>query len=62
VLKDLPVDTAVAWQALVVGTLSAALIGYAALKLLISLVQRQRLHIFAPYCGAVGLIAIFMGW
>ena len=62
VLKDLSAGAAVAWQPLVVGAMSAALIGYAALKLLISLVQRQRLYVFAPYCWVLGLFAVYMGW
>ena len=40
------------------GTLSAALIGYLALKLLLRLVKKGRLYRFAPYCWLVGLVAI----
>ncbi len=48
--------------ALIIGTLVSFVVGYFALKLLLGLVNRGRLHVFAPYCAVVGLIAIFLGF
>ena len=40
------------------GTLVSCLVGYAALRLLVWMVGRGRLHFFAPYCIILGLIAL----
>lgn len=43
------------------GMASAAVTGYAALTLLVYIVNRGRLFVFAPYCAAVGLLAVGLG-
>lgn len=43
---------------IVAGTLTSCLVGYAALRLLVWMVGRGRLHFFAPYCIVLGLIAL----
>ena len=43
-----------------VGMVVAAVTGYLALKWLVYMVQKGRLHHFAPYCWVVGLMAL--GW
>ena len=43
-----------------VGMAIAAVTGYLALKWLVHMVQKGRLHYFAPYCWVVGIIAL--GW
>ena len=40
------------------GGLTAAVVGWAALKLLLSIVRQGRLHLFAYYCWALGLTAL----
>ena len=40
------------------GACIAGIVGYVALKVLIHFVKRGNLHIFAPYCWLLGLIAI----
>jgi undecaprenyl-diphosphatase len=50
--KDLAIETAL------LGALTAALVGYAALKALLQMVKKGRLHVFAPYCWLVGILAI----
>jgi undecaprenyl-diphosphatase len=40
------------------GALTAAFVGYGALKCLLHVVKRGRLHLFAPYCWLVGILAI----
>ena len=44
---------------LVVGTLSAAIAGYMSIKLLLKLINQEKLSIFAYYCWMIGLIIIF---
>ena len=44
------------------GAVTAALMGYGALKSLLHLVKKGRLHVFAPYCWLVGIVAILSSW
>jgi undecaprenyl-diphosphatase len=44
------------------GGLTALAVGYAALALLVFLINRGKLYAFAPYCWIVGLGAIALGW
>jgi undecaprenyl-diphosphatase len=45
-----------------VGAATAAIVGYAALKLLLNVVKKGGLSLFAPYCWLVGILAILLGW
>ncbi len=56
-LGDVSIDQ-LAWLPFLVGFAVSALVGYAALWLVIRLVERGRLHWFAPYCAVMGLIAL----
>jgi undecaprenyl-diphosphatase len=47
--------------ALVVGFGAAAVTGYFCLVLLVRLVKKGRLSWFAPYCFALGLLALIFG-
>ena len=49
-------------RATLLGAFTAALVGYAALKLLLQVVKKGRLYIFAPYCWLVGILAIIFSW
>ena len=40
------------------GTATAALVGYGALALLVYLVNRGRMHLFAPYCWSLGALTL----
>ncbi len=46
------------WTIIFAGTLVSAVIGWAALKLLIKIVKKGQFHRFAPYCWAVGLVVL----
>ena len=46
--------------AILLGSVAATVTGYLALKLLLLLVHHGKLFRFAPYCWAVGLLAL--GW
>jgi len=43
------------------GTLAAFVVGYGALIVLLRIVKQGRLHLFAPYCWVLGVIAIIVG-
>ena len=53
---------AVAAQELEWGYAAAALVGYGALKVLLGMVKKGRLYVFAPYCWLVGILAILFSW
>ena len=44
------------------GAATAALVGFAALKLLLRMVKSGHLYAFAPYCWLVGILAIVLSW
>lgn len=58
-LKDLANLTTSA-SVTILGTLSAFVVGYCSLKLLVYIVKKGQLHIFAPYCWIAGIAAIFL--
>jgi undecaprenyl-diphosphatase len=49
------------WNLVLLGFVISALVGYAALTLLVQLVERGRLWSFAPYVVVVGALAIALG-
>ena len=58
VLKDAVQQGDIHLPACLLGGLAAMLVGYAALALLVFLVQKGRLYLFAPYCWIVGCLAL----
>ena len=44
-----------------VGTATAFITGYMALRVLLKIVKKGRLHLFAFYCWAIGILAVFSG-
>ena len=44
------------------GAVTAAMVGYGALKSLLHLVKKGRLYVFAPYCWLVGILAILFSF
>ena len=47
---------------LVSGFLSAAIVGLIALKIVMDMVKKGKLFFFSPYCWAIGLMAIGLGY
>ena len=47
-------------QLVLLGTAAAALVGYAALKVLLRMVKTGHLYVFAPYCWLVGILAVLL--
>ncbi len=46
---------------IVAGILSAAVVGYLSLKMLVYIVKKGKLYLFSPYCWIVGVFALFLG-
>jgi len=61
-LKDGLSHTDPAIRLSLLGAAAAALVGYGALKVLLSAVKKGRLYVFAPYCWVVGILAIVFSW
>jgi undecaprenyl-diphosphatase len=57
-LATQPVDSL---QIAAIGVLTAGAVGYVSLKVLLRIVKRGRLHLFAPYCWVIGMLALFSG-
>ena len=55
-------QTDLAIQISMLGAGTAALVGYGALKSLLHVVKKGHLHLFAPYCWLVGILAIVFSW
>jgi undecaprenyl-diphosphatase len=55
-------ETDLSINVLLTGAVTAAIVGYAALRALLQVVKKGSLHMFAPYCWLVGVIAIVFGW
>ena len=60
VLKDLS-GLNIPISSTITGTVSAFIVGYFSLKLLLYIVKKGQLHIFAPYCWIIGLAALIWG-
>lgn len=60
-LGDISSGTDIRISTALTGSIAACVVGYLALKYLISIVNRGRLHIFAPYCWFVGILALILG-
>jgi len=60
-LKDVSAQNAPQLPVLLIGALTSCAVGYLALKFLVYIVKRGRLHYFAPYVLAAGLFALIYG-
>jgi undecaprenyl-diphosphatase len=49
-------------MAILAGTATAFVVGYLSLAMLMYVVRRGRMHLFAPYCWVVGVIALAIAW
>jgi len=54
-------ETTVSGSMFLMGTLTAGIVGFGALKVLLHIVNRGRLHFFAPYCWMTGIVALIFG-
>jgi undecaprenyl-diphosphatase len=51
-----------AYKLALIGSAIAFIVGYLALVLLLRLVKKGRLYIFAPYCWVAGVAVLILGW
>jgi undecaprenyl-diphosphatase len=49
------------WSGIIIGTITAFIFGYFAVKWLLSAITKGRLYIFGFYCLAIGFLAIIFG-
>jgi len=61
VLKDLSEISVIPPIVMVTGAAVSGLVGYVALRLLVYIVHRGRLYLFAPYCWVAGTLIIVFG-
>jgi len=61
-LKDSLSRTDPAIRLSLLGAAAAALVGYGALKVLLRMVKKGHLYVFAPYCWLIGILAILFSW
>jgi len=57
-VRELAAGGGVPLPVVLLGTAVSALVGYAALWMLVWVVRRGRMHLFAPYCAVLGLLAL----
>ena len=60
-LLDISTAAPIPWGVIAAGTAISAVTGYMALRFLVYIVGQGKLHLFAPYCLIVGVIAIVVG-
>jgi len=60
--RDVSGQTAGQLPVLLIGALTSCGVGYLSLKFLVYIVNRGRLHVFAPYVWIVGALAVVMAW
>ena len=58
-LKDMMESQSYIDPATICGTIASFIVGLAALKLLLRLVNIGKFHLFAPYCWLAGILALF---
>jgi undecaprenyl-diphosphatase len=55
-------DPNVDYKIALIGAAVSFVVGYFALVLLLRLVKKAKLYLFAPYCWAAGIAALFLIW
>lgn len=60
-LTENGLHTSVSFETILLGILISAIVGFAALKILMSIVKHGKLYFFAPYCWALGLLTLIVG-
>ena len=59
-LKDINTLPSSSIPAILIGMISAAVIGYLAIAAMLKIVNRGKLYYFAPYCFALGIITLIL--
>ncbi len=58
-LREIAFDSILAFKTVFIGTAISFFVGYFALVLLMRIVNKGRLYIFAPYCFIIGIVTLF---
>jgi undecaprenyl-diphosphatase len=58
-MKSDMIHSTVSREIILIGTATAAVVGFAALKLLLHIVKRGQLHLFGLYCWLAGILVLF---
>ena len=61
-LHSLMADPSVDYKIALIGAAVSFVVGYVALVSLLHLVKKAKLYLFAPYCWAAGMAALFFFW
>jgi undecaprenyl-diphosphatase len=61
-LHGLAADPNVDYKIALIGAAVSFVVGYFALMSLLQLVKKAKLYLFAPYCWAMGIAALFLSW
>jgi len=46
------------WIPTIVGTVTAMVVGYFSIKLLLRVIRQSKLYLFSPYCIIVGILVV----
>ena len=55
-------QTTIPLGTIIAGSVVSALVGWFALVVLLRVVDRGQLHLFAPYCWLVGIVTLVLTW
>ena len=61
-IHGLTADANVDYKIALIGAAVSFVVGYFALVVLLHLVKKAKLYLFAPYCWAAGIAALFLVW
>jgi undecaprenyl-diphosphatase len=61
-IHGLTADSNVDYKIALIGAAVSFAVGYFALVVLLELVKKAKLYLFAPYCWAAGIAALFLVW
>jgi undecaprenyl-diphosphatase len=59
--KDITSGDVFSANIILTGMAVSSAVGYGALTLLVYIVKKGRMHLFAPYCWAIGVLAFYLG-
>lgn len=62
ILKDVTTISTISINAALIGGVTSCIVGYLSLKLLVYIVKKGQMHLFAPYCWIMGGLALVWGF
>lgn len=61
-LGDFSLQSNIAAGATLIGAVTACVVGYLSLRMLVYIVDHGRMYLFSPYCWLVGIVALISGF